>query len=66
MQVEFAVASPTYDVLPAMGRSRIWQGEDSARRRNAAQHVFAQRHQRHSDLGGDRARDQRRSAERPA
>jgi hypothetical protein len=46
--------------------SRIRQGEDGAGHRDATQHVFAQRHQRRGDLGGDRARDQHRPAERPA
>ena len=78
MQVVFAVANPTLagfasprrsqptDVLPGTSRSRIRQGEDGARRRDAAQPVFAQRRQRRGGLGGDRARDQHRPAERPA
>src|ERR1700693_2470981 len=48
--VGFAKAIPTYDVLPAASRSRIRQGEDGAGRRDAAQQVFAQRHQRRGDL----------------
>ena len=41
----------------ATSGSRIRQGEDGAGRGDAAQHVFAQRHQRRGGLGGDRARD---------
>jgi len=67
MQVGFAKAIPTYDALPGTGRSRIRQGEDSAGRRDPAQHVCTQRHQRRrGDLRGNRARDQHRPAERAA
>jgi hypothetical protein len=62
----FATANLSCDVLPAQGASRIRQSEHSARRRKAAQHVFAQRHKRCRSLGGDCARDQRRPAQRPA
>src|SRR4029077_10538641 len=47
-------------------RSRIGQREDGARCGDAAEHVFAQRQQRRRSLGGNRARDQHRSAEWPA
>ena len=41
--------------MVASGRSRIRQREDGARRRDTAQHLFAQRHQRRGALGGDSA-----------
>src|SRR6516162_7583235 len=47
-------------------RSRIRQGEDRARRGDAAQLMFAERHQRRAGLGSDRTRDQHGVAERPA
>jgi hypothetical protein len=53
------------DVLPTTSLSHIRQGEDGAWRRDAAQHVFAQRYKRRGGLGGDRARDQHRTAKRP-
>src|SRR6516165_11575638 len=47
-------------------RSRTRQGEDRARRGDAAQLMFAERHQRRAGLGSDRTRDQHGVAERPA
>jgi hypothetical protein len=54
------------DVPPGTSCSRIWQGEDGAGHRDAAQHVFAERYQRCGGLGSNRARDQHRTAEWPA
>jgi hypothetical protein len=54
-------------LIPGVQRwERIRQSEDGAGCRDAAQHVFTQRHQRRGGLGGDGTRDQHRSAERPA
>ena len=50
-------------VPPAASRSGIRQGEDGAGRRDAAQHVLAQRHEGSGGRGGGCARDQDRTAE---